>query len=65
MFWLIPMWLVAILPAADLAAQRRWSRGLALALLCLSALSASYPTWNPWTHPWLYNFMEYMDWLPK
>jgi hypothetical protein len=64
MFWLIPMWLVAILPAADLAAQRRWSRGIALVLLGLSALSASYPTWNPWTHPWIYNFMEYAGWSP-
>ncbi len=64
MFWLIPLWLMAMLPAADLAAQRRWSRGLALVLLGLSALSASYPTWNPWTHPWLYNFLEYLGWLP-
>ncbi len=64
MFWLIPMWLVAMLPAADLAAKRRWSRGLALVLLALSALSASYPTWNPWTQPWLYNFMQHLGWLP-
>lgn len=65
MFWLIPMWLVAMLTAADLAARRGWSRAAALVLLAASALSASYPTWNPWTHPWLYNFMEYLGWLPK
>jgi hypothetical protein len=64
MFWLIPMWLVAMLPAADLAARQRWSRGVALLLLGLSSLSAAYPTWNPWTHPWLYNFLEYVGWLP-
>jgi hypothetical protein len=65
MFWLIPMGLVLMLPGADLAARRGWSRAAALVLLALSALSASYPTWNPWTHPWLYNFMDYLDWLPK
>jgi len=63
-FWLIPMWLVAVLPAADLAARRPWSRAVVLALLAWSALSAAYPTWNPWTHPWLYDFMEYQGWLP-
>jgi len=65
MFWLIPTWLVAMLPAADLAARRRWSRAAALVLLALSALSASYPTWNPWTHPWLYSFLDYLGWLPR
>ncbi len=63
-FWLIPMWLVAALPAADLAARRPWSRAIVLVLLAWSALSAAYPTWNPWTHPWLYDFMEYQGWLP-
>jgi hypothetical protein len=63
MFWFAPLWLVVMLPAADWAAPRRWARVVALALLGLSVLSVSYPTWNPWTHPWLYNFANYMDWL--
>ena len=62
MFWLAPLWLVAMLPAADALAARRWTRGLALVLLALSVLSASYPTWNPWTHPWLMNYMQYLGW---
>lgn len=64
MFWLIPMWLVVMLPAADLVARWKWSRCLAVVFLAVSALSASYPTWNPWTQPWLYDFMEYLGWLP-
>jgi len=64
MFWLIPMWLVLMLPAADLVARWKWSRAAALTLLGVSALSASYPTWNPWTQPWFYNFMEYLGWVP-
>jgi hypothetical protein len=62
-FWMAPLWLALMLPAADLLGRRRWSRGVALALLAFSALSAAYPTWNPWTHPWIMNFAGYMGWL--
>ncbi len=63
MFWFAPLWLVVMLPAADWAAARRWARAVALVLLALSVLSVSYPTWNPWTHPWLYDFENYVGWL--
>ncbi len=63
-FWLAPLWLLAMLPAADGLASRRWTRGLGLVLLALSVLSVSYPTWNPWTHPWLMVFSRYMGWGP-
>ena len=62
-FWMAPLWLTLMLPAADLLARRRWSRGVGLVLLGLSALSAAYPTWNAWTPPWIMNFMGYMGWL--
>jgi hypothetical protein len=58
MFWFAPMWLVALLPAVDRLAHSRAGRGLTLVLLALSVMSASYPTWNPWTHPWLWNFLQ-------
>ena len=63
MFWLAPLWLVALLPAADRLAASRWGQALALVLLACSVMSASYPTWNPWTQPWLYNFLSYLGWL--
>jgi hypothetical protein len=63
MFWFTPLWLLPMLPAADFLAQRRWTRGLALVLLAISVASVSYPTWNPWTHPWLLNFLDYVGWL--
>lgn len=53
MFWLAPLWLLTMTPAADAMAARRWTRGVALVLLACSVLSVSYPTWNPWTQPWL------------
>jgi len=62
-FWFAPMWLVAMLPAADRCAEKKWLRGVALVLLGMSALSAAYPTWNPWTHPWLHNAMHYVGWI--
>jgi hypothetical protein len=59
-FWLAPLWLVTMLPAADALARRPWTRWVGLVLLALSALSASYPTWNPWTNPWLMVFWQYL-----
>jgi hypothetical protein len=58
LIWLTPLWLVAALPAADWLARRRWGRVVGYALLALSVLSVSYPEYNPWRHPWLYNFLE-------
>ena len=62
-FWLTPLWLIAMLPAADWIGGRRWARFLAALLLALSALSASYPIWNPWSHPWIYQWMVHLGWL--
>lgn len=60
MFWFAPLWLLAMLPTLDVLARRPRTRGLALVLLVLSVLSACYPTWNPWTHPWLMIYMQYL-----
>jgi hypothetical protein len=62
MFWCAPLWLFVMIPAADRLARARWSQALAAVLLTMSVLSASYPTWNPWTHPWLYNWMVWTGW---
>ena len=63
MFWFAPIWLISMLPAADALSRRRWTRGLALAMLAISVLSAAYPTWNPWTHPWLLDYFHYLGWI--
>jgi Zn-dependent protease with chaperone function len=64
LMWLTPLLLLSALPAADWLAPRRWGRGLAYVLLALSVLSVSYPAWNPWRHPWVYNWMESQGWIP-
>jgi hypothetical protein len=62
MFWCAPLWLTVMLPAADRLARTSAGMALAALLLTFSVLSASYPTWNPWTHPWIYNWMEWSGW---
>jgi hypothetical protein len=61
-FWLAPLWLVGIIPAAARLGESRAGQIVAATLLGLSVLSASYPTWNPWTLPWLTNFFTHMEW---
>jgi len=61
MFWLAPLWLVSMLPAVDMLSKRRWTRAIALLLLIFSVLSASYPIWNPWTHPWIMDYLKYLS----
>ncbi len=62
--WFAPLWLYAMLPAADAMAGFRSRRVVAAGLLAVSVLSASYPTWNPWTLPWLHVLFNYAAGLP-
>ena len=57
--WFAPLWLFAMLPAADGLAASRPRRVAAAVLLAISVASASYPTWNPWTLPWLQVWQDY------
>jgi hypothetical protein len=61
--WLTPLWLLALLPAAEWLAPRRPGRALAYVLLTVSVFSAAYPAVNPWRHPWLYQLLEYLGWV--
>lgn len=62
-FWLAPLWAASLAPAADRLSQTMIGRSLALFLLGGSVLSASYPSWNPWTHPWLWDWMLAAGWI--
>jgi hypothetical protein len=59
LFWLTPLWLLALPPAADRLAPSRWGRGLAAVLLGLSVLSVFYPAANPWRSPWIMQLVEF------
>jgi hypothetical protein len=59
-FWLVPLWLLTMLPEADRWGRERWKRGLAYLLLAVSVGSATYSLANPWRHSWLFTLLE--DW---
>ena len=63
MFWFAPMWLLMLLPAADVAAKSKWLKAIALAFLLIGTFSAFYGSANPWTHPWLYDYWVYLEWI--
>jgi len=63
MLWVVPFWALALLPALDVFAQARWSRGPVLLALALSVFSAWYPANGPWTQPWLYSLMSRWGWI--
>jgi hypothetical protein len=58
-FWFAPLWAALAMPAAAWLSRSRAGQAFALALLAWSAMSASYATWNPWTQPWIWNWLEY------
>ncbi len=58
MFWLIPLWLLAMQPTVDAIATSRAGRRVATLLLFMSAASASYSLMNPWVHPWIYRYLQ-------
>jgi hypothetical protein len=63
MLWLAPMWLVAMLPAADWASPSRRACWFCLAFLAISAFSATYNGLNPFSHPWLFEYWQYLGWI--
>ncbi|MDR2438752.1 MAG: hypothetical protein LBE12_05200 [Planctomycetaceae bacterium] len=61
LFWFVPLWSVPLVTATDGLSRFCWSRAVALLLLAVSVMSVTYPVWNPWSHPWAYQLMIYLD----
>jgi hypothetical protein len=64
LLWLVPLWLVSLIPAVDRLAASKRGRAFALVLLVLSIFSASYFDWSPWRHPWIYNLLDSAGKIP-
>lgn len=62
-YWLIPFWLLALVPVVDRFAYCKWFRCGAAILLAISAASAAYGFDNPWRAPWLYHPMKHWGWV--
>jgi hypothetical protein len=63
LFWLIPLWLLCMLPVADAMSSRRAVSLAGLILLALSVISACYASLNPWSHPWIFDYWTYLGWI--
>lgn len=63
LIWLAPLWLFALVPAAERLLRGRWGWGVGLGLLAVSAFSAAYGEGNPWSHPWIYEYLLALGWV--
>lgn len=63
MLWLVPLWLVAMIPVFDEWGSRRGFQILSSFLLALSVVFASLPGSNPWQSTWLLSLMEKWGWV--
>jgi hypothetical protein len=62
-FWLIPLWLMLLPEGLRGKTAHRWFRGMALAFLLVSAISVFYCARNPWSRPWLHQYLYYKQWI--
>jgi len=63
MLWLVPLWILGMLPAVERLSDRRWFRWVAAALLAPSIFSAWHPIGSPWNHPWLFQWLSERKWI--
>jgi len=63
LLWQVPLWLIALLPAADFMLRHRRWQWIAILLLGISIASATFSSDNPWTHPWLYQYWQWLGWV--
>jgi hypothetical protein len=63
LIWLTPLWLLALLAAADRLLRGGWGWGVGLGFLAVSVFSAAYGEGNPWSHPWMYDYLVALGWL--
>ncbi|MGL6095827.1 MAG: hypothetical protein ACRC7O_08545, partial [Fimbriiglobus sp.] len=58
LFWVTPLWVLGLVPAADRLGRSAAGQGLAAVALGMSVLSVFYPAWNPWRSPWLMQLLQ-------
>jgi hypothetical protein len=61
LFWLTPLLLISSLPVAETLGESKAGRILAGLMLIVSVLSASYHATHPWSYPWPYDLICYID----
>jgi hypothetical protein len=61
--WLIPFWLLLLIPGYEGWIERKPARCVSFALLAISIFSAWHPFNAPWKQPWLFDWMEARGWI--
>jgi len=57
MLWIIPFWLLALIPVCERWQHSKSFRCIAALLLALSVFSAFEAYGNPWQHPWIFKML--------
>jgi len=60
LIWFTPLWLLTMIPVVDWLGKSRFGRLAVLLLLLVSAVSAGYAASNPWTDPWIDQYLQYL-----
>lgn len=63
MLWFAPLWIWALLPAAQACGANRWGRWLLVVLIVGSVFSVAISLESPWQHPWIYRYVNFLGWL--
>lgn len=63
MLWFAPLWIWALLPAAQACGAIRWGRWLLVVLIAGSVFSVAISLESPWQHPWIYRYVNFLGWL--
>ncbi len=63
MLWFAPLWIWALLPAAQACGANRWGRWLLVVLIAGSVFSVAISLESPWQHPWIYRYLNFLGWL--
>lgn len=57
-FWLIPLWLISMMPVVDWLGRHQRGRVICFLFLGASVMSVLYSADNPWVNPWLFELWE-------
>lgn len=63
MLWFAPLWIWALLPAAQACNANRWGRWVLVVLIAGSVFSVAISLESPWQHPWIYRYVNFLGWL--
>ncbi len=65
LIWMSPLWVYLAIPAIRRFSATRIGRIACIVLLVASLLSVGLSMKNPWSHPWLYRWMDNLGWIAR